>query len=64
MIVAGAVIIAALVSLALPLYEPALERRRPDYRSKEYQAYLEAMRNSFESAEKAKMQTQSKAQTD
>ena len=43
----------------------AKKRKEADgYRSKEYQDYLEAMRNSFESAEKAKMPTQAKAQTD
>jgi hypothetical protein len=40
----------------------AKKRKEADgYRSKEYQEYLGAMRNSFESAEKAKTPTQAKA---
>jgi hypothetical protein len=45
-------------------YYAQKQKEADGYRSKEYQAYLEAIRNSYESAEKARMQTQSKAKTD
>jgi hypothetical protein len=43
----------------------AKKRKEADsYRSKEYQEYMEGIRSSYEAAEKARVSTQAKAQTD